>query len=85
MLHHLGESTLSDIKEVEAEVVKAGGKSVIVAGDIASEETATKVSRTCCCGCRSWRLAVGGLEGHRPRESSVFHHLPLSRRARQPA
>lgn len=45
MLHHLGESTLSDIKEVEAEVAKAGGKSVIVAGDIASEETATKVGR----------------------------------------
>ncbi|RSH92094.1 hypothetical protein EHS25_008506 [Saitozyma podzolica] len=43
VLHHLGESTLSDIKEVEAEVAKAGGKSVIVAGDIASEETATKI------------------------------------------
>lgn len=44
MLHHLGDSTLSDIKEVEAEIAKAGGKSVIVAGDIAEPATAAAVS-----------------------------------------
>lgn len=43
MLHHLGASTQSDVKEVEAEVSKHGRKSVIVEGDIALPETAKKV------------------------------------------
>ena len=44
VLHHLGDSTLSDIKEVEKECVAAGAKTVIVAGDISKPETATDVS-----------------------------------------
>lgn len=44
VLHHLGESTLSDVKELEQECAAAGAKSVIVAGDIANEQTAKDVS-----------------------------------------
>jgi L-rhamnose 1-dehydrogenase len=44
VLHHLGDSTLSDIKAVEKECVAAGAKTVIVAGDISNEQTATDVS-----------------------------------------
>jgi L-rhamnose 1-dehydrogenase len=44
VLHHLGESTLSDVQAVEKECKAAGAKTVIVAGDIAEEDTATKVS-----------------------------------------
>jgi hypothetical protein len=44
VLHHLGESTLDDIKDVEKECVKAGAKTVVVAGDIAKPETAKDVS-----------------------------------------
>lgn len=44
VLHHLGDSTLSDIKEVEKECVAAGAKTVIVGGDISNEKTATDVS-----------------------------------------
>ncbi|KAL7422338.1 L-rhamnose-1-dehydrogenase [Cryptotrichosporon argae] len=43
VLHHLGDSTLSDIHEVEREVAAAGGRSVTVAGDIALPETATAI------------------------------------------
>jgi hypothetical protein len=44
VLHHFGESTLDDIKDVEKECVKAGAKTVVVAGDIAKPETAKDVS-----------------------------------------
>jgi hypothetical protein len=44
VLHHFGESTLEDIKDVERECVKAGAKTVVVAGDIAKPETAKGVS-----------------------------------------
>lgn len=44
VLHHLGDSTLSDIKAVEKECVAAGAKTVIVAGDISNEQTAMDVS-----------------------------------------
>jgi L-rhamnose 1-dehydrogenase len=44
VLHHLGDSTLSDVKELEQECAAAGAKSVIVAGDIANEQTAKDVS-----------------------------------------
>ena len=43
VLHHHDSSTQSDIEEVAAEVEKAGGKSVIVAGDISDPSTATAV------------------------------------------
>lgn len=43
VLHHLGESTLSDIREVEKECVAAGAKTVIVGGDISNENTAKDV------------------------------------------
>ena len=45
VLHHLGESTLSDVQELEKECNAAGAKSVIVAGDISNEQTAKDVSR----------------------------------------
>jgi hypothetical protein len=44
VLHHFGDSTLSDVKEVEKECVAAGAKTVVVAGDIAKPETAKDVS-----------------------------------------
>ena len=44
VLHHLGESTLSDVQELEKECNAAGAKSVIVAGDISNEQTAKDVS-----------------------------------------
>jgi hypothetical protein len=44
VLHHFGDSTLSDVKDVEKECVAAGAKTVVVAGDIAKPETATEVS-----------------------------------------
>ncbi|WWC89677.1 uncharacterized protein L201_004602 [Kwoniella dendrophila CBS 6074] len=43
ILHHLGESTRKDIENVEKECQKAGAETVIVAGDIASPETATAI------------------------------------------
>jgi hypothetical protein len=44
VLHHFGDSTLSDVQELEKECVAAGAKTVVVAGDIAKPETATEVS-----------------------------------------
>ena len=44
VLHHFGDSTSSDVKEVEKECVAAGAKTVVVAGDIAKPETAKDVS-----------------------------------------
>lgn len=44
ILHHLGESTQSDIQEVEKACRDLGAKTVIVPGDIASQETASAVS-----------------------------------------
>lgn len=44
VLHHLGESTLSDIKDVEKECVAAGAKTIVVAGDISNPTTAQDVS-----------------------------------------
>lgn len=44
VLHHLGESTLSDIKDVEKECVAAGAKTIVVAGDISNPATAQDVS-----------------------------------------
>lgn len=44
VLHHFGDSTLSDVKELEKECVAAGAKTVVVAGDIAKPETAKDVS-----------------------------------------
>lgn len=43
VLHHLGDSTLSDIHEVEAECHVAGARTVVVAGDISSAQTGTAV------------------------------------------
>lgn len=45
VLHHLGDSTLSDVKELEKECAAAGAKTVVVAGDISNEQTAKDVSR----------------------------------------
>jgi L-rhamnose 1-dehydrogenase len=44
VLHHLGETTLSDIQQVEKECVAAGAKTVVVAGDISNPKTAQDVS-----------------------------------------
>jgi hypothetical protein len=44
VLHHLGESTLSDTQQVEKECVAAGAKTVVVAGDISNPKTAQDVS-----------------------------------------
>jgi hypothetical protein len=44
ILHHLGESTQLDIEEVEKACKDQGAKTVIVAGDIANQETAVAVS-----------------------------------------
>lgn len=46
VLHHLGESTLSDVKELEKECAAAGAKTVIVGGDISDQQTAKDVSHT---------------------------------------
>ncbi|WVQ85755.1 hypothetical protein IAT38_007922 [Cryptococcus sp. DSM 104549] len=43
VLHHLGQSTASDIAQVEEECVKAGAQTVIVPGDIAEPATATEI------------------------------------------
>lgn len=45
VLHHLGDSTLDDIKDVEKECKAAGAKTVVVAGDISKPDTAKDVSR----------------------------------------
>lgn len=44
ILHHLGESTQSDINEVEKACKALGAKTVVVPGDIAEQETASAVS-----------------------------------------
>ncbi|WWD16249.1 hypothetical protein CI109_100675 [Kwoniella shandongensis] len=43
VLHHLGESTASDIAAVESECSKAGAKTVVVPGDIAEPATASAI------------------------------------------
>lgn len=44
VLHHLGDSTASDIAQVQKECEQAGAKTVVVSGDIAEAKTANEVS-----------------------------------------
>jgi L-rhamnose 1-dehydrogenase len=43
VLHHLGGPTANEAKEVEEAVKAAGAKVAVVEGDIAQQETSTKV------------------------------------------
>ena len=43
MLHHLGEPTEKEMREVEEKVKELGAKVVIVAGDISEQSTSTLV------------------------------------------
>ena len=62
VLHHLGDSTLDDIKDVEKECKAAGAKTVVVAGDISKPDTAKDVSRLLGFGlCRGERALVGAV------------------------
>lgn len=44
VLHHLGGPTANEMKEVEDKVKEAGGKVVVVEGDISETSTASLVS-----------------------------------------
>ena len=67
VLHHFGDSTLSDVKELEKECVAAGAKTVVVAGDIAKPETAKDVSLLPC----HLDIAFAGVHDV---EHSFYHH-----------
>lgn len=90
VLHHFGDSTLSDVKDVEKECVAAGAKTVVVAGDIAKPETATEVSHSRSSLCQQCHIAASLLPRsvrsssshvilfNKPPDQSASRHTPIT-------